>query len=129
MVMSEKSVAQKLGLKEGKTILLLNPPKPGTKLLGKMPRGASIAEAEDGPFPLILAFVSNRAVMVKMLELCKPKLADGGALWLAYAKGTSPVAADINRDSIREYVESIGLTTVAAISIDDDWSALRLKAT
>jgi hypothetical protein len=65
--------------------------------------------------------------MVKRLPLCKAKLESGGALWLAYAKGTSPKAADINRDSIHDYVGTVGLDTVAQIAIDADWSALRLK--
>ncbi len=34
---------------------------------------------------------------------------------------------DINRDSIVEYARSIGMEGVAMISIDEDWSALRLK--
>jgi hypothetical protein len=51
-----------------------------------------------------------------------------GALWVAYVKGTSALKSDINRDSIREYVATVGLDTVAQIAIDHDWSALRLKA-
>jgi hypothetical protein len=51
-----------------------------------------------------------------------------GVLWIAYAKGTSKKASDINRDTIREYAASIGLDTVAQIAIDGDWSALRLKS-
>ena len=46
---------------------------------------------------------------------------------IAYAKGTSAKAADINRDIIREHVATIGLDTVSQIAIDGDWSALRLK--
>ncbi len=34
---------------------------------------------------------------------------------------------NINRDSIAEYALSLGLEGVAIISVDDDWSALRLK--
>ena len=36
-------------------------------------------------------------------------------------------AADINRDSIRDYVVTVGLDTVAQIAIGADRSALRLK--
>ena len=35
--------------------------------------------------------------------------------------------SDINRDSIREYTQSVGLETVALIAVDDDWSAIRCK--
>ena len=46
---------------------------------------------------------------------------------VTYYKGTSRVKTDINRDTISAYTHSVGLEGVAMISIDDDWSALRLK--
>ena len=126
--MSQKSIAQKLGLKPGGTLFVRGAPRPIDQLLGALPEGASWTDGKTaGPFPLILLFVTDRAAMLKELPACRRKLAAGGALWLAYAKGTSHLASDINRDSIREYVTIIGLDTVAQIAIDDDWSALRLK--
>jgi hypothetical protein len=127
-IMSEKSVAQKLGLKPGKTLLVQHAPAKIGKLLGTVPEGAKVMETGAGQFPLVLVFAKDRAALLKQLPLCKAKLEAGGALWVAYAKGTSSKATDINRDSIREYVATIGLDTVAQIAIDDDWSALRLKA-
>ncbi len=125
--MGEKSVAQKLGLKPGKTLFVSHAPAPVGDLLGATPDGARVTETGKGPFPLILLFARDDAAMAKQLPVCKTKLEPGGALWLAYAKGTSGKATDINRDSIRDYVATIGLDTVAQIAIDADWSALRLK--
>ena len=125
--MSEKSVAQKLGLKPGRTLFVRHAPAPIGKLLGSVPDGAEITEAAAGRFPLVLLFAKDRAAMVKELPGCKAKLEAGGALWIAYAKGTSSKATDINRDSIREYVATIDLDTVSQIAIDNDWSALRLN--
>jgi hypothetical protein len=125
--MSEKSVAQKLGLKSGKTLFVSHAPVPVSELLGATPNDARVTETGKGPFPLILLFARDHAAMARQLPLCKAKLKSGGALWLAYAKGTSAMATDINRDRIREYVGGIGLDTVAQIAIDADWSALRLK--
>ena len=125
--MSEKSVAQKLGLKAGQTLFVNQAPAEIGELLGAGSDGAGWTQTGEGPFPLILTFARNRAAMVKDLPACKAKLESGGALWIAYVKGTSAKAADINRDIIREYVATIGLDTVAQIAIDADWSALRLK--
>src|ERR1700735_1177175 len=111
--MSEKSVAQKLGLKAGKTLFVSHAPASIDRLLGAVPDGARVTESGKGPFPMILTFVKDHAAMAKQLPLCKAKLESGGALWLAYTKGTSSKATDINRDNIREYVTSIGLDTVA----------------
>jgi len=46
---------------------------------------------------------------------------------VAYHKGTSQIKTDINRDSINAYASTLGFQGVAMISINEDWSALRLK--
>ncbi|MEO9168987.1 MAG: hypothetical protein ABI230_11340 [Aestuariivirga sp.] len=125
--MSDKSVAAKLGMKAGKTILVLNAQVDIANLLGEIPAGAKWVQKGEGPFPAILQFVLNKAEMMKLVPAAKKHLEPTGALWIAYAKGTSAKATDINRDSIREYANSVGLDTVAQIGLDQDWSALRCK--
>jgi hypothetical protein len=120
--MSEKTVAQKLGLKAGKTLAVRQPPENVVTLIGALPSGAKLATAENKPCALILMFAKDMAALAKGLPGCKRRLEPGGALWVAYIKKT-----DINRDSIRDYVATIGLDTVSQIAIDEDWSALRLK--
>ncbi|HLB28255.1 MAG TPA: hypothetical protein VJK47_03485 [Dehalococcoidales bacterium] len=65
--------------------------------------------------------------MEASLKKIKSSLKPAGLLWLTYPKGTSRTKTDINRDSIREYVEANGYKTVSLIAADDTWSALRLK--
>ena len=55
------------------------------------------------------------------------KLASGDILWVTYYKSTSKFKTDIHRDSINAYSHTLGMEGVAMISIDQDWSALRLK--
>jgi Protein of unknown function (DUF3052) len=125
--MSEKTVAQKLGLKDGKTLLVAQQPDDIAELIGVLPSGAELVTAENKPCALILMFAKDKAALAKGLPGCKRLLEPGGALWVAYVKGTSSKKTDINRDSIREYLATISLDTVSQISISDDWSALRLK--
>jgi hypothetical protein len=42
-------------------------------------------------------------------------------------KQSAPKATDINRDTIDTTAQQHGITAVAIISVDADWSALRLK--
>jgi hypothetical protein len=125
--MSEKTVAQKLGLKAGKTLLVRQQPDDIAALIGALPAGAELVTAKNKPCALILMFAKDRAALAIGLPGCKRQLEPGGALWVAYIKGTSSKKTDINRDSIGEYVATLGLDTVSQIAIDDDWSALRLK--
>jgi len=121
-------VAQKLGLKSGMTLLVRLPPDDVAALLGALPSGAELIFDASKACAMILMFARDKATLAKGLPGCKRQLAPGGALWVAYVKGRSALKTDINRDSIREYVATIGLDTVAQIAIDHDWSALRLKA-
>jgi hypothetical protein len=125
--MSEKTVAQKLGLKPGGKLLVKQQPEDVAALIGALPADAELVMAGTKPGALILMFAEDKAALVKGLLACKRQLGPGGALWVAYIKGTSGKKTDINRDSIREFVGTIGLDTVSQIALDDDWSALRLK--
>ncbi len=123
--MAEKSVAQKLWIKPGQRVRLVRPPENAPILLGELPAGA--VQVEDGPAEVTLIFLRSRAEMEAHLPGMKAQLDAGGALWVAYVKGTSRLHGDIHRDSINAYAGTLGMTGVMMISIDDDWSALRLK--
>lgn len=125
--MPEKSIAQKLFIKEGMTVLLVNAPAGYAAKLGKLPKDAMIVEGSSAPVDFIQVFLANRqeaeAYAPKMKKLLKPN----GLLWLCYLKGTSKTKTDINRDTLHAYARSVGLEGVSLISIDDDWSAMRFK--
>jgi hypothetical protein len=125
--MSNKSVAEKLLVKPGKTFLLIGAPTSFEKTLGALPGGAQVLHDVSEPADIIQLFAKSRAELERELPRLKQLLNPGGALWITYYKGTSKQKTDINRDSIAEYATSIGLEGVAIISVDDDWSALRLK--
>ena len=79
---------------------------------------------------VIQLFVDSRAELEDTLALAKAALSGPkGSLWVTYYKGTSKIKTDIHRDSINAYAHTLGLEGVAMVSIDDDWSALRLKVT
>jgi hypothetical protein len=124
---SNKSISDKLYIKPGKTVLFVNAPSNYVKSIGKIPAGATVEKDEAAKADIIQVFVKNEAELKKLLPKLKKSLNSGGALWVSYFKGTSKTKTDINRDSIAEYASSIGLEGVAIMSIDDDWSALRLK--
>lgn len=74
-----------------------------------------------------VAFVNNNKELLDFLSKQLKQIEPDSVFWLAYPKGTAKVKSDINRDTIRVTAESFGITTVAAISIDDTWSALRFR--
>ena len=127
--MSEKSIVERLFIKPGNKVLLINPPEGYQIKLGALPKGATLLSSSDQPVEVIQVFVANRVELEAQLPRLKKLLIPKGMMWVTYHKGTSKVKTDINRDTINAYALTIGLMGVAIISIDEDWSALRLKLT
>ena len=122
--MNEKTVADKMFLRTAKSMLVLNG-QANPNVAAQMP--AELVKEGDGPFDVILMFCMHQKDLEHYLEIARQKLGEKGSLWIAYLKQTAAKATDINRDSINAYAKENGITGVAMISIDGDWSALRLK--
>jgi hypothetical protein len=92
-----------------------------------LPPNVTVLTKPTEPFDRIQVFVISRKELEEQLENLKRFLKPKGLFWVTYPKGRSKIKADINRDSIAKYARTIGLEGVAMISVDDTWSALRLK--
>jgi len=126
--MSSKSIAQKLQIKEKYDFLLANEPKDYRSMLGKLPANVAVLTEPTKPVDVIQVFVTSKKDLESQLIRLKSALrTPRGLLWVTYPKGTSEVKTDVNRDIIREFALKFGLQAVALVSIDETWSALRLK--
>ena len=122
--MSEKTIADKMFLRTAKSMLILNGNvHPG--MVSQMP--ASLIKPDQDKVDVVLLFAMNRKELEQYFPIAKERLGDKGSLWVAYLKQTASKATDINRDSINAYAKENGITGVAMISIDGDWSGLRMK--
>lgn len=131
--MAEKTVAQKLLIKPGMQVRFVNPPEDLFALLGSLPDEVGLLDDSAEPQALLNAnavvlFAHGRTDLETLLPGLRTALNAESMLWVAYHKGTSQVKTDINRDSINTYAQTLGLQGIAMISINEDWSALRLKA-
>lgn len=121
--MNEKTVADKMFLRTAKSMLILGgEAHPG--VVSQMPNEIM---TDKGPADVVLMFARNRKELEQYFPIAKEALGEKGSLWIAYLKQTASKATDINRDSINEFAKENGITGVAMISIDMDWSGLRLK--
>jgi hypothetical protein len=125
--MSEKTIVQKLGVKPGAKVLLIDAPQGYRKAMVDLPAGASVLTKPTDLADIVQVFVLSRQELETQLAQLKATLRPTAALWVSYPKGTSKIKTDINRDVIREYAETVGFRTVALFSVDDTWAALRLK--
>jgi hypothetical protein len=122
--MSEKTVADKMFLKNAKSIAVLNgAAHPG--VLSQLP--PELVDRGSGPADVVLMFALNQKELDQYLPAAQERLGEKSSLWIAYLKQSASKATDINRDTINAHAQQHGITAVAIISIDGDWSALRLK--
>ncbi len=125
--LADTGIAQKLQVKPGRTFLVKNPPQGYDAMIGVLPEGVVLLRECSEPVDILQVFFANHEEMEAQLEGLKSQIKPGGILWVTYHKGTSKVKTDINRDTINAYANRLGMQGVAMISINDDWSALRLK--
>ena len=118
---SAQPVFNKLGLKPDFKAAVLHKPK--TVDLGKTPAGCSLAAKLGAGMDFLLGFYeSEKALQAELPKLSKA-LTPAGMAWVCWRKGN---VTDLSRDVIHGIVEPVGLETVSSISIDDEWSALKL---
>ena len=121
--MNEKTVADKMFLKTARSMMILNGNVHPT-MVAQMP---TEIQSDKGPADVVLMFALNRKELEQYFPVAKESLGEKGSLWIAYLKQTASKATDINRDSIAAFTKENGIIPVAMISIDGDWSGLRLK--
>ena len=125
--MSEKSVAQKLFIRENDTVLLLGAPKGYKKSLGELPKGARLIAKPSEPVDFIQIFAVTKAEMTQLFRKAKPLLKNGGRLWATYPKA-GQMDTDLKREVMWECGQTVGMEAVSQIAINAVWSALRFKA-
>lgn len=122
---STKSLAQKLLLKPGMSLVVINAPANYEELLGPLPEGVTLKTSLAGRADALHLFVRTRAEVTALIKKVAPKLTADTLLWLSYPKKTSELESELSRDEGWDAADDAGLETVAAIAVDDDWSALR----
>ena len=122
--MADKTIADKMYLKTAKSLAVFNGAvHPG--MVAQLPQEMIVED--DAPADVVLLFAMNQKELDQWWPPALERLGDKGSLWVAFMKHSAPKATDINKESIYAYAKERGVTGVALISMDADWSAVRLK--
>ncbi|MGC4121683.1 MAG: hypothetical protein QM765_45320 [Myxococcales bacterium] len=126
-VASEKPFAQKVHLKPDTEIAVLNGPPEAASLIGELPARCEVTTKLPPKPQFVLLFVLDSQELGKHLPRVAKKLGEETVLWIAYPKGGSGLATDLNRDVLFKLCKKDGLQAVSNVALDATWSALRFK--
>ena len=118
-------LSQKLGIKEGRRVLLLDPPLGFARKLEPLPPGASVATKIVSQMDVTVLFASSRAVLGELFPKAKHALAPRGCIWVAFPRKSSGFFTDLDEGLVRAVGLAASMTDDKLISLDEIWSALR----
>lgn len=119
-------LAQKLGIKAGQKVVLINAPATYRKLLEPLPEAVSFSATVKRGATFIHLFASKRQMLEKELKPLRKLVADTGTVWVSWPKKSSGVVTDVTEDVIREVALPLGFVDVKVCAVDETWSGLKL---
>jgi len=115
-----RTAAQKMGIREGNVVGLIDPPADYLKVIGDLPEGVVMEEDSRRACPITIWFVHD----VGEYEAALPSrrvLAVRSRLWIVWQKGRRD---GLNGNSVRERALAMGLVDYKICSLDGVWSGM-----
>jgi hypothetical protein len=121
-------LAKKLLLHKAKRILILNQPVGYIeRLQGELTDNPELFTEPTGDVDLVHLFVKDSEELRQWLGVTLRSVQHDGLIWVSYPKKSSKMKSDLNRDILVSLLHEVGHEGVSLISIDDTWSAMRVR--
>ncbi|NDI35364.1 hypothetical protein [Chengkuizengella sediminis] len=120
-------LVKKLLIKNGFHASIINAPESFSLPADELPSDVEISNHLDGEFDFILLFAHNQKELKEYTPEIISQLKKDALFWVAYPKKSSKINSDITRDTGWESLKELGYQGVSLISIDQTWSAFRLR--
>lgn len=122
---SKRSLVDKLGIKPGTTIAILNAPKGYDRTLGKLPMPVNRVPGVAGRLDFIQFFTKEKRDLERRFGALACALAPAGMLWISWPKKASGMPTDLTEDVLRAIGLAHGLVDVKVAAVDEVWSGLK----
>jgi hypothetical protein len=124
-VVSDKSVAQKLGIKPGFCIFVDGAPSAYGAVVGPLPAGVPIKAEPEPSLDMVHLFAKQSKGLAAKLRRYRGTIAPDGMIWVSWPKKSSGVASDLTDIVVRDTALPLGLVDTKVCAIDDTWSGLK----
>ena len=103
----------------------LDPPANYRSTLGELPEGVRLLKRLGRDLDFIHLFAHDLRTLERRLPAARRALARDGALWISWAKKSSPLYAGFGDADVRALGLGAGLVDVKVCAVDEDWSGLK----
>jgi hypothetical protein len=114
---------KKLGIKDGMSIRLVNPPDNYFSLLGS---DISARLVKKGPAEFIHLFVTGRKDLEHHFSSLITELPATAIIWISWYKKSANIPTDITEHIIREIVLPAGWVDIKVCAVSELWSGLKI---
>ncbi len=120
-----RTAAEKLGVKEGDSVALVNPPRDSGRIIGALPARVQLLETDNGDSSaqVHLCFVHQPAELADTLSRLR-SLAAKSKLWILWRKGGKAALGDVTESIVRENALELGLVDYKICSVNEIWTAM-----
>lgn len=123
---SGKSLAVKLGIKQGMQVALINSPPDFVQELGKLPEGVQIVFEISTRSDLAIWFCLSVEELLRQIESIVSQ-SHVNPVWIAWPKQTSALASDLTQQVVRQTGLQHDLVDYKISAYNDTWSGLLFK--
>jgi hypothetical protein len=122
---SATPLPEKLGIKEGFSVLLVDaPPEVLQELKASLDR-CQIAGGGKPRLDFAIVFTKSQSVLTTECKRISKQLAPAGMLWASWPKKSSGVRTDLEENIVRDIGLAAGLVDVKVCAVTDIWSGLK----
>jgi hypothetical protein len=122
---SKKPLPEKLGIKEGFRIGVINAPPGYLEKLARLLKAVRMEPESDQLLDFVHFFTTVRSQLEDEFPKLGKKLKQRGMLWISWPKRSSGVETDLSESLVREIGLANRLVDVKVASIDETWSGLK----
>jgi hypothetical protein len=117
-------LVQKLGIKPGFKMIVVNEPEGYWDWISPLPEG--VVSSAKAPIDFIHLFVTSKKKYETEVLKLRDKLKPEGMIWISWPKKASKVETDMDENIIRDFALKNKLVDVKVCAVNEVWSGLKL---
>jgi hypothetical protein len=126
MARTDRTTAQKMGIREGARVAVIDPPRGYLQVIGAVPPGATLEEHPREILPITLWFIHDADTYLASLPRMRELTGARSRLWIVWPKaGTEKAATSgITQFLLRKAALEFGMVDYKICAVSPVWSAM-----